>query len=145
VAGCSEDGNKTLSFIKGEEFLDKLNYYQNHSCLWVYFDNIKINHFTRSSNVSEVFPHFLTHTMTLEFACRETSHTLQNSCSLYDQYCIKTHSLLRRRNVASGAMLTYGVVEVQLHVFLTSALGGGECQLHVPTALLPSEESRSTL
>jgi hypothetical protein len=40
-------------------------------------------------------------------------------------------------------MKTYGGVKVQSHVFLTSALGGG--QLHAPAALLPGKSPRYQL
>jgi hypothetical protein len=37
-------------------------------------------------------------------------------------------------------MKAYGGVDVYIHVFLTSALVGGECQFHALVALPPEKE-----
>jgi hypothetical protein len=37
-------------------------------------------------------------------------------------------------------MKAYGGLDVQIHIFLTSALVGGSVQLHVPVALPPGKE-----
>jgi hypothetical protein len=39
-------------------------------------------------------------------------------------------------------MKAYGEVYVQIHIFFTSALVGGEWQLHAPAALHPEKEPR---
>jgi hypothetical protein len=41
-------------------------------------------------------------------------------------------------------MKAYGRVDVWIHIFLTSALVGGERQLHAPAALPPGERAPGT-
>jgi hypothetical protein len=41
-------------------------------------------------------------------------------------------------------MKAYGGVDVQIHIFLTSALVGGECALHAPAALTAGERAPGT-
>ena len=43
------------------------------------------------------------------------------------------------------AIQAYGIVEVQLHTFLTSELSGDECQLRIPGALVTEKMSGYTM
>jgi hypothetical protein len=40
--------------------------------------------------------------------------------------------------------MSYGGVDIYIHVFLTSALVGGDGQLHTPAALTPGERASGT-